>query len=1310
MPQPVPEEPTPEKEQSEHLEEPKHSEKFKAVIVETKGAVETRARDIAEAAMSRNKSELKGIGGLAKKIWVHNLFQPFYRQKEITKAKQTLLESGNLYAGERGTAEAEDHRTAMGAIVKRFASEYDDETVLHREAKEGEVREWREVLGYEYDINTGEKKERGETERDRTIKGAINDLILRYARGEMNEEAFAEEKVRIFGVATDKGREAVGAAMEYADNLLEIAEQVKEKASYEETLESLDLDLDVVIGQARAGVRTEAQFDTVDRIVEKIQKTKVGRLVNETTLAGGVSIAYSLGSIFSQRLARSKAAAIATFGGSAVVGAGLAAAREGHRLEEERRQHARERAEGRHFESAEKPRREKMEEFRYETRSANELAAGLEGSLYEGKGSRRHLRDLSPDQITAALSQLADIEARIKLSDTRSIDLVGFSNVRNVESERTALDILRAQAKVDLRKVIEETGYRGPSPYGEREYDLPEYDFDKKLKELSGTTADSLQGEMGERDHAFKSMKHREMGKKALVALGTGLVIGLGAQEIGATLNPNQEGLLGHLAGHRPAGPGTHYTVLRGLFGGKAASNVPHHLWEQGNVKVELPQGYDLRPDGNGTFSLIGEGGQVMDRGIHFNADGTFDRASVAELAKHNIFTHTDSSNILGHGAATREVQPDKYIADHKDEFHQIQRKLWYANDTPAPVFDKNELRADLLLDKHTGSYDFSTARMAADGSYETVNGVKLSADAHALAAAGKLKMLFSLSRGTQNRVIEVPIGSDFKAHVDPNSEIGKLLFKTVDGKPVCLAKFAEVAQTMGDKNGIEQVRLLATAVGHGVDSVKEDVAVNTVDVVNKHIIDLPPFIPAVPRTPLERENEKGGGMYYDNESERLVKKKHGEYYDAEEEALLKREKGVSGGAEYGASYEESVAKKKKGGGTESAGEYRETLAPLYETVTTPEGKPVKESELKESHLSPEEIKSAISSMQGYLKNRPKEDRELLESLNRQIGGDMENEAKMSVVIPCYKEGENIYRTLLAWTEKQKDVTPKDVEFIVFVNSPNAETPLDQETLREIDRFRKDHPAYSNVKVVKHQFDFSGRPLMGTVYKTPADLAVLRNLARLEKGASPEQVAAHIMRAGGADAVDRNPRFLKNLIDFMKKYPETEQLRTQATYPAEVMEKFPLLHAYYIFRHGASALFARGESNQGLGTFRARIYAEAKGFGKNVPIAEEIDLSKKIRAEVQKKGTKGVKKLLVKNAVDNPRRELFALVRGDRMIGDYSGYGKREREIEMKKFDWEAVAGGSKKLTAEEEKNSNLTPANATREFNALLESFSGRV
>ena len=72
---------------------------------------------------------------------------------------------------------------------------------------------------------------------------------------------------------------------------------------------------------------------------------------------------------------------------------------------------------------------------------------------------------------------------------------------------------------MDLRRVIEKVGIPWPGAPGATERNLPKYDFDKNLKFARGTcTAESLGCAMSEQDKIFRSMKHREMGKKALVA------------------------------------------------------------------------------------------------------------------------------------------------------------------------------------------------------------------------------------------------------------------------------------------------------------------------------------------------------------------------------------------------------------------------------------------------------------------------------------------------------------------------------------------------------------------------------------------------------------------------------------------------------------------------------------------------------------------------------------------------------------------------------------------------------------------------
>ena len=389
--------------------------------------------------------------------------------------------------------------------------------------------------------------------------------------------------------------------------------------------------------------------------------------------------------------------------------------------------------------------------------------------------------------------------------------------------------------------------------------------LDEFLTSLNGARIESLiSGDEGmeKRDALFRSMRNKQVAKAVVKGLVTGLVVGGTAQELGAFLHEGQEGLVkGLIEGHKEFAKGTmgmtSLEYLRRYFTGdlpRAGNGVMHEVMA-GSAHMKLPEGVDLASSPDGSFNLIRDG-HVLSQHITLDGSGHLTAASQHALAEQGVIATSSMETIQG--VHTAGVAPDDYIRTHGGEFTKVHRGLWYANDTPAPVFDKNELRADLLIDHHSGAYEFSTARMMPDGSYETVGGVKLSADAHALAATGHLKMLLSLSRGTQNQVVEVPIGADFKAHIDPNSEIGNMFFQTVNGKPVFIGKFAEVAQVTGTNHGVEQVRLLATDVGKGIASVPgnvpvaEHVPVNTFDVPADYRVDPPPFIPIFGRRPLE--------------------------------------------------------------------------------------------------------------------------------------------------------------------------------------------------------------------------------------------------------------------------------------------------------------------------------------------------------------------------------------------------------------------------------------------------------------------------
>ena len=150
----------------------------------------------------------------------------------------------------------------------------------------------------------------------------------------------------------------------------------------------------------------------------------------------------------------------------------------------------------------------------------------------------------------------------------------------------------------------------------------------------------------------------------------------------------------------------------------------------------------------------------------------------------------------------------EEYIKAHPEQTHEIHRS-WYDNNSK--VFDKNELRTNWGGEHGTGinakgEYVLDMSRMTSDGSFH--NG--LHANVQELLKEGKLKMLISASRETQNRVFEVPIDANGKIIVDPNSEIGKMFFKTVNGHAQFTGRFGEVGQDMGNNN----FRILSTIEG----------------------------------------------------------------------------------------------------------------------------------------------------------------------------------------------------------------------------------------------------------------------------------------------------------------------------------------------------------------------------------------------------------------------------------------------------------------------------------------------------------------
>ena len=530
------------------LQEP---EKEKQKIVIARVDIEQQARDVAEEKLLSSKADLKGFRGFFDRVWKHNLAHEYYRQKEIAKARREIMDSGNLYAGEKGNQK--DHESAIGAIVDRFAVEYEGETML-RAGESGRIV-------------------KQDTQDDVRLKGEVNGLIGRFASGSMTEQEFLAERKNIFGSLSS----GLPGQSLFADNLLEIARQVKDGVAHGKGLDALDTDFDIVVGNARAGVETEAQYNAVDRITEKIQKSFVGKFVNEATVATAVSIAYGIIAKGTVSVASRWAKIVGPLGMglSAGVGGVVAGVRENKRIKDERAQHGREMAKGKQIDSG-SDRREELEKYRYETKNAGELTENLKTSLEALKVQP------SEQALHMVLEGLTDIKSRLSFSEREKIDLISFSESKNIERERTDMYIAAAEAGVYLKKNARAdwaTFYRD-------EHQLNEYLQHAKEVKIQ----QSFLGEKTRKDEAFNKMKRGKVAWAVTKGFGVGLGVGLAAQEIGALAGSGKEGLLG---GAHVVGQDHQYTALgsiRHYIAGESASEgVPALIHPDVNVLVPHP-------------------------------------------------------------------------------------------------------------------------------------------------------------------------------------------------------------------------------------------------------------------------------------------------------------------------------------------------------------------------------------------------------------------------------------------------------------------------------------------------------------------------------------------------------------------------------------------------------------------------------------------------------------------------------------------------------------------------------------------------
>jgi hypothetical protein len=831
----------------------KHEKKiFKAALINADELLKSQSVDIADARMTESKKDRSRniFARTAIRIWKHNLAQEWYRQREIKRVREEILKNNNLYGGEQDfdpdkkTNSKAVHDEAMSAIVSRFTSEY-EEDMLKDEERDS-------------------KKDRSDQEKGsqiREVEADIKTLIKRYAGSNMSKESFEEEKKRILSrcdpeSASDKSL--------YADNLFSIATEVKEAVTHGAKLKELDFEVELTLGKAKGSLSSEAHQSGFDKTVEKFQNSSVGKYIaNEPTallIAAGL---YETSKKMLHSAVRSKAVQWGTFGLAALASGYISSRKESARLERERAQHMRERAKGMEFKEPDMKRRQEMEKNAYEARSATDIIESLSEDLENVQNGK-----VGEEELNGIMGRLANLESRIKLNDQKKVDLISYDKWNTVEKDRMMMDLKRAQLKVAIRKGLAEEKLKLAT----------KENFDTYLSQLTDVEKTQLLGGehgMDRKDEIFKKMKHKKVTRVFINSAIASATIGTLFQEGRALFDPSQDGIiegsiksLGHHTEHLKENS-TALEYFRRWTAGEAPRMPRGDLHEVliGKTAVQLPKGIDLVPNSDSTFNLV-RNGEVISGHIPMNLDaqGNLSEATKEALAKSDI--HSGFALL---GSKTTEhihQSADDYLKQHASGMHKVHRELWYDNDTPHP-FDQNELKEYWGGVNNTGidakgNYVFNIANMSSEGSYHG----QFAADPQ----SGELKMLFSLSRGTQHQVFEVPIGADGNAIIDPKSEIGKLMFETHNGHAVFTGQFAEVAQSMGHAaDGGENVRILATHMGPGKETMDDIIIKDTtvpkviLDIPAKNTYDVPFVIPIRPRRPLEKGEYKKNAVVEEN-------------------------------------------------------------------------------------------------------------------------------------------------------------------------------------------------------------------------------------------------------------------------------------------------------------------------------------------------------------------------------------------------------------------------------------------------------------
>ena len=493
------------------------------------------AEQVAEEALNRDLETMKGPFKGLRKMLKGTAFRSLYRIKyrDMAEARLRLENGGGLNEGELKKLEkARDSRAGKILTEAMSIMEFGDGDEVNERMIRGGTGEG--VLVRE---KAGERAELADEKLTNTARSIMEEYISgkmmeKYESGELNFPKGMSEK-EVLDKSMDTLRAEMQAGGEFGDgdalavdNFVEIAEMAKARSeALEDQIEDFGDRMDrvfdgfqLVSAESRGVTRSETHRTNIDKIVDRMENSRVGRYLPPTAVAAISGAGLYLG----QRIATRSASVALPIVGGAIIGGVFAGMREGNRLAIDRatRGVARERG----LAGGESGADRKIDETEYDTYSVIDLTNEMRQAkeAFEASGS--------DDDRIAWIEATKKAAVLQDYADENKVGLLAYdsSGERSLAQQQTEFLSEISAAMATLSQEERENFLRATDA---------EDDVIRQVKE-------SIERDVSAKDDVFKKTRRWRRfatgAKTFAISAGTGLAI----QEMTALVNPNQYGLL----------------------------------------------------------------------------------------------------------------------------------------------------------------------------------------------------------------------------------------------------------------------------------------------------------------------------------------------------------------------------------------------------------------------------------------------------------------------------------------------------------------------------------------------------------------------------------------------------------------------------------------------------------------------------------------------------------------------------------------------------------------------------------------------